>query len=82
MKAPITAQQLRDQYAKNATQLGGMVKAARIATNFGKGGDKGKRYNGYFYHQLVQMHSAALASATATDAALAPMLAILNTTEV
>jgi hypothetical protein len=74
----ITIEQLRAQYAKNAAQLGEMVEAARIATNAGEGGPKGKRYRGYFYHQLVARYEATLKSANASDEELAPFLALLG----
>lgn len=74
----ITVEQLRAQYARNAAQLAEMVEAAKVATNEGAGGPKGKRYNGYFYHQLVAMAADRKKSAEATDEELAPMLALLN----
>ena len=74
----ITAAQLRTQYAKNAEGLRQMVEKAKVATNEGKGGAKGKRYNGYSYHQLVGMYEARVADSTRTDAELAPMLNLLN----
>lgn len=74
----VTAEQLRTQYRRNAAQLGEMVEAARVATNAGAGGPKGKRYRGYFFHQLVARHEATLKSAHASDAELAPFLTILN----
>jgi hypothetical protein len=78
MRQPISADQLRSQYAHNAAQLADMVDAARITTDSGKGGPKGRRYRGYFFHQIVAMHAAAAANSIRTDAELAPMLDAVN----
>ena len=47
----------RDQmvlvYRDQVTRLEAKVAAAAIATEHGKGGRDGKRYDGKFYHQLV-----------------------------
>jgi hypothetical protein len=77
-KPLITLEQLRALYAKNAADLAEMVEAAKVATNAGAGGPKGKRYRGYFYHQIVAMAADRKASAEASDEALAPMLNALN----
>jgi len=74
----ISAEQVRTQYARNAEQLADMVEAARIITDSGKGGPKGRRYRGYFYHQIVAMHAAAAANSLQTDAELAPMVDAYN----
>jgi hypothetical protein len=78
MRQPISADQLRSQYARNAAQLADMVEAARITTDSGKGGPRGKRYNGYFFHQLVMMQERAATASLQTDADLAPMLEAVN----
>lgn len=40
-------------YRDQVTRLEAKVSAAAIATEYGKGGPNGKRYDGKFYHQLV-----------------------------
>jgi hypothetical protein len=55
-----------------------MVDAARIVTDSGKGGPKGRRYRGYFFHQLVAMQERAAANSIQTDADLAPMVDAVN----
>ena len=40
-------------YRDQVTRLEAKVAAAAIATEHGKGGRDGKRYDGKFYHQLV-----------------------------
>jgi hypothetical protein len=40
-------------YRDQVVRLEAKVAAAAIATEFGKGGPDGKRYDGKFYHQLV-----------------------------
>lgn len=77
-RQPISAEQLRNQYARNAVQLAEMVDAARIITDSGKGGPKGQRYRGYFYHQLVMMQERAATASLQTDAELEPMLEAVN----
>ena len=74
----ISADQLRSQYARNAEQLADMVEAARIHTDSGKGGPKGRRYRGYFFHHIVAMHALAAANSIRTDAELAPMVDAVN----
>jgi hypothetical protein len=74
----ISAEQIRTQYARNAEQLADMVEAARIYTNAGAGGPNGKRYAGYFFHQIVTMHAVAAANSIQTDAELAPMVDAYN----
>ena len=74
----ISADQLRSQYARNAEQLADMVEAARITTDSGKGGPKGRRYRGYFFHQIVAMHALAAANSIQSDADLAPMVDAYN----
>lgn len=74
----ITAQNLRTQYAKNAAQLTEMVEAAKVVTNEGAGGAKGKRYRGFFYHQLVARRDDAIANSTKSDAELATVLRLLG----
>ena len=78
MRQPISADQLRNQYARNAAQLAEMVEAARIITDSGKGGPKGRRYRGYFFHQLVALRERAATASLQTDADLAPMLEAVN----
>ena len=77
-RQPISAEQLRTQYARNAAQLAEMVEAARIITDSGKGGPKGRRYRGYYFHQLVMMQERAATASLQTDADLAPMLEAVN----
>ena len=78
MRQPISADQLRTQYATKAAQFAEMVEAARIITDSGKGGPKGRRYQGYFFHQLVALHERAATASLQTDADLAPMLEAVN----
>lgn len=68
----ITPGMIRRQAVKNARGLGEMVEAGRLATDSGKGGSKGKRYRGYFFHQLVSAFVGCVAETYATDAALQP----------
>ena len=72
-----TLEQFRAQYVRNAAQLATMVEAARVVTDAGKGGPKGKRYRGYFFHQLVSKFVATVASSNATDDELRPMYTML-----
>jgi len=46
-------QQMVLVYRDQVTRLEAKVAAAAIATDCGKGGRNGKRYDGKFYHQLV-----------------------------
>jgi hypothetical protein len=78
LRQPISADQLRSQYARNAAQLADMVDAARISTDSGKGGPKGRRYRGYYFHQLVALQERAATASLQTDADLAPMLDAVN----
>ena len=78
MRQPISADQLRNQYARNAAQFAEMVEAARIITDSGKGGPKGRRYRGYFFHQLVALQERAATASLQTDAELEPMLEAVN----
>ena len=75
---PFTIEQFRGQYVRNAAQLAKMVEAARVATNGGEGGPKGKRYRGYFFHQLIGKFVATVASSNATDEELMPMYTMLS----
>lgn len=46
-------EQMLSVYRDQVVRLEAKVADAAIATEFGKGGPEGKRYDGKFYHQLV-----------------------------
>lgn len=73
-----TIDQFRAQYIRNAAALAKDVELARRVTDSGKGGAKGKRYRGYFFHQWVGMFVGAVMSSNASDEELAPTHAMLS----